>query len=123
MLRLDDTFVGGIARLRHRGGLVNKSRFTEDQIRLILREWGAGARIGTLTCRHGVTDQTLYVWRARYGRFDINLVKRLRALEQHNRRLKRRLADQAHILRAGSAEAGAQLTLKQRTLASERHSP
>ena len=71
------------------------SRFSEEQIVGILHEWDAGAKIAELVRRHGVTDQTLYRWKKKYGGMHVNDAKRLKALEDENRQLKRLVADQA----------------------------
>lgn len=74
---------------------MRKSRFTEQQIVQVLQEWDAGAKLGELVRRHGVTEQTLYRWKRKYGGLQVNEAKRLKALEEENRQLKRLVADQA----------------------------
>ncbi len=74
---------------------MKKSRFTEEQIVGILREWDTGAKVIDLVRRHSVTEQTLYRWKRKYGGLQVNEAKRLRALEEENRQLKRLVADQA----------------------------
>lgn len=74
---------------------MKKSRFTEEQIVAALQEWDAGAKIADLVRRHGVTEQTLYRWKKKYGGLQVNEAKRLKALEEENRQLKRLVADQA----------------------------
>jgi putative transposase len=74
---------------------MRKSRFTEDQIIKALQEWDAGAKITDLVRRLGVTEQTLYRWKKKYGGMQVNEAKRLKALEEENRQLKRLVADQA----------------------------
>jgi putative transposase len=72
---------------------MRKSRFTEQQIIGILKEYEAGAKVSELTRRHGMSDATFYNWKAKYGGLQVNEVKRLKDLEEENRKLKRLLAD------------------------------
>jgi len=69
-------------------------RFTEEQIIRVLKEGEAGAKPGELCRRHGITEQTYYRWRRKYGGLEVSEAKRLKALEEENRRLKSLLADQ-----------------------------
>ena len=74
---------------------MRKSRFTEEQIVGILQESFAGAKTGDLIRRHGISRETFYNWRRKYGGLKVDEAKRLRAIEDENRRLKRVVADQA----------------------------
>jgi putative transposase len=74
---------------------MRKSRFTEEQIIGILKEADAGAQITELCRRHGITETTFYRWRKKYGGLDGTEARRLKQLEDENRRLKRIVADQA----------------------------
>jgi putative transposase len=74
---------------------MRKSRFTDAQIIAVLHEWDAGAKMVDLVRRHGVTEQTLYRWKKTYGGMQATEAKRLKALEEENRQLKRLVADQA----------------------------
>jgi putative transposase len=74
---------------------MRKSRFSEEQIVGILKEHAAGEATGTLCRRHGISQQTLYRWKAKYDGLEGQELKRLKALEEENARLKRLVADQA----------------------------
>ena len=73
---------------------MRKSRFSESQIIGIVKEHEAGMRVADLTRRHGISAPTLYNWKAKYGGLEVSEAKRLRALEDENRRLKKLLAEQ-----------------------------
>jgi putative transposase len=70
-------------------------RFTEEQIIKILQEADAGIKVEDLCRKHGMCSNTFYNWKAKYGGMSISDAKRLNALEEENRRLKRLVADQA----------------------------
>ena len=69
------------------------SRFSEEQIIGILREAEAGAKTPEVCRRHGISDATFYKWKAKYGGLDISEARRLKSLEDENRRLKKLLAE------------------------------
>ena len=69
------------------------SRFTDEQIIGIVREYEAGGKLADLCRRHNISPATFYKWRAKYGGMAVADAKRLRALEEENRRLKQLLAD------------------------------
>ena len=69
------------------------SRFTDEQIIGIVREYEAGSKLAELCRRHGISSATFYKWRAKYGGMAVSDAKRLKALEEENRRLKQLLAD------------------------------
>ncbi len=72
---------------------MRRSRFSEEQIIGILREHEAGAATPELCRRHGISDATFYKWKAKYGGMDVSDAKRLKGLEDENRRLKKLLAE------------------------------
>jgi putative transposase len=72
---------------------MRRSRFSEEQIIGILREHEAGAATGELCRRHGISDATFYKWKAKYGGMEVSDAKRLKGLEDENRRLKKLLAE------------------------------
>ncbi len=69
------------------------SRFTDEQIIGIVREYEAGEKLTELCRRHGIAPATFYKWRAKYGGMAVSDAKRPRALEEENRRLKQLLAE------------------------------
>ena len=71
------------------------SRFTQEQIFAVLAEADAGAKTEELCRRHGISRNTFYSWRKRYGGLSVSDASRLKQLEEENRRLKRVVADQA----------------------------
>lgn len=72
---------------------MKRKRFTEEQIIGILQEHEAGATAPELARRHGVSEQSIYRWKAKFGGMNVSEAKRLRELEQENSRLKRLLAE------------------------------
>jgi putative transposase len=75
------------------GRTMKRLRFTEEQIIGVLKEAEAGARTAELARRHGVSEATIYNWKAKYGGLEVSEAKRLRALEDENAKLKRLLAE------------------------------
>ena len=70
-----------------------KKRFTEEQIIQVLKEHAAGAKVAEICRKHGVSDATLYKWKAKYGGMEVSDAKKLKALESENAKLKRLVAD------------------------------
>jgi putative transposase len=72
---------------------VKRKRFTTEQIIKILKEAELGIKIAELCRKHGISEQTFYNWRNKYSGMDISEAKRLKLIEDENRRLKRLVAD------------------------------
>ena len=72
---------------------MKRSRFSEEQIIGILKEQEAGVPVDELCRKHGVSDASIYKWKARFGGMDVSEARRLRSLEDENAKLKRMLAD------------------------------
>ena len=72
---------------------MKRSRFTEDQIIGILQEHEAGVAVADLCRKHGVSNASIYKWKAKYGGMDVSEARRLKALEDENAKLKKLLAD------------------------------
>jgi putative transposase len=73
---------------------MKRARFTEDQIIGVLKEHEAGVKTGDLARKHGVSEATLYNWKAKYGGMDVSEAKRLKQFEDENAKLKKLLAEQ-----------------------------
>lgn len=72
---------------------MKKKRYSEEQIIGILKENEAGVSATELARKHDVAAGTIYRWRSQYGGMEVNELKKMKALEEENRRLKRLVAD------------------------------
>jgi putative transposase len=72
---------------------VKRKQYREEKIISILKEHEAGASVPDLARRHGVAENTIYRWKAKFGGLEVSDAKKLRALEQENQKLKRLLAE------------------------------
>ena len=72
-----------------------RKRYTEEQIIAVLNEAESGARTADLCRKYGMSDATFYNWKAKYAGLTVSELKRLKSLEDENRRLKQIVAQQA----------------------------
>ena len=72
---------------------MKKTRFTETQIVSILKEVDAGLKVEDICRKHGISEHTFYRWKAKYGGLEVSEARRLKAVEDENRRLKTLVAD------------------------------
>jgi putative transposase len=72
---------------------MKRKRFSEEQIIGVLREHEAGAKTADLARKHGISEATLYNWKAKYGGMDVSDARKLKAFGEENGKLKRLLAD------------------------------
>ena len=79
---------------------MTRKRHTEEQIIAVLKEAQAGVSPQELCRKHGMSDATFYKWRAKYSGMEVSDVKKLRQLEDENRRLKQMVAEQALDIQA-----------------------
>lgn len=73
---------------------MKKSRFTDSQIIAILKQAEAGTPVAEVCREHGISNATFYNWRSKYGGMDASLMKRMKELEEENRRLKKMYAEE-----------------------------
>jgi len=72
---------------------MKQKRYSEEQIIGILKEHEAGAKVQDLVRRHGISEQSFYRWKTKFGGMEISEAKRLKELEAENARLKKLLAE------------------------------
>ena len=72
---------------------MKRSRYTEEQIIGILKQHQAGLSAKDLCRKHGISDATFYKWRSKYGGMEVSDARKLKALEEENRKLKKLLAE------------------------------
>ena len=72
---------------------MRKSRFSEEQIINVLKEQQAGVLVADLCRKHGISDATFYTWRRKYGGMEVSDTRKLKAVEEENRKLKKLLAE------------------------------
>ena len=82
---------------------MKRKRFNEEQIIGILKESEAGGKNQEICRKHGISEQTFYRWRSKYGGLGVSEARRLKQLESENRTLKQLLAE-AHLDRAALKE-------------------
>ena len=82
---------------------MKRSKFTDEQILAIVKEGEAGRKVADLCRVHGITEQTYYRWKAKYGGMELSEMQRLKALEDENRRLKQIVAEQTLDIQAMKA--------------------
>jgi putative transposase len=72
---------------------VKKGRYTEQQVAYALRQAEGGARVAEICRKLGVSEQTFYAWKKKYAGMGVSELRRIRQLEEENRRLKQVVAD------------------------------
>ena len=72
---------------------MKKSKFTEEQIAFALRQAETGMRVGEVCRKMGISEGTFFRWKKKYGGLGVSELRRLKQLEEENRRLKRMVAD------------------------------
>lgn len=73
---------------------MRKSRYTDSQIMAILKQNESGVSVPDLCREHGMSSAQFYNWRAKFGGMDVSMMKRLKELEEENKRLKKMYAEE-----------------------------
>lgn len=79
---------------------MRKGRYTEEQIIRVLKEQESGVKVSELCRKYGISEQTFYRWRSKYGGMNVSEARRLKALEEEDRRLKQIVGEQALDIQA-----------------------
>ena len=79
---------------------MKRSKFTDEQILAIVKEGEAGRKVADVCRAHGITEQTYYRWKAKYGGMELSEMQRLKQVEDENRRLKQIVAEQTLDIQA-----------------------
>ena len=79
---------------------MKKSRFSEEQIIRILKQQEAGIKVGEVVREHGISEQTFYNWKTKYGGMTSTELRRIKSLETENQQLKKLVAEQALSIQA-----------------------
>ena len=85
---------------------MKRSKFSDEQILAIVKEGEAGRKVADLCRAYGITEQTYYRWRAKFGGMELSEMQRLKQLEDENRRLKHIVAEQTLDIQALKAVVG-----------------
>jgi len=73
---------------------MKKSRYSDSQILAVLKQAESGTPVPVLCREHGMSSATFYKWRAKFGGMDASMMKRMKELEEENRRLKKMYAEE-----------------------------
>lgn len=79
---------------------MRRSRYTEEKIIKVLREQESGGKVSELSRKYGISEQTFYRWRSKYGGMSVSEARRLKVLTEENQRLKQIVGEQALDIRA-----------------------